>query len=110
MSTDAIAIFGWAYTENDTDEAINEKLEALLDQHPAGLIDGIEIGYHCCITESYYYVAAKQVTCWRGSVQDLSPLLDADRVEMTEAMRAFCDKHNIPFKEPQYLLLVWAEL
>jgi hypothetical protein len=109
MSTDAIAIFGWAYEMYDYEE-IEQKLQEIFDkEYGQPDEDDVTVGMHCCASEPYFFVAAKVVTCSRGDTSSLAPLVNKDVGDMTERLKDFCAKHEIPFKEPQFLLVVWSD-
>mgnify|MGYP001568273717 FL=1 len=104
MSTDAIAIFGWAYTGSDGD--LEEKLEGIYKDYYGQPHNGIIVGKHCCDSEPYFFIAAEIATCFRGSTEPLQPLLSHDVQEMTERLRAFCVDNGVEFLQPEFLLLV----
>jgi hypothetical protein len=107
MSTDAIAIFGWAY-DYTIDDELQEKLELLWDSGTGD--SAVMVGRHCCNSEPYFYFAAHEVLCGRGDIAPLSGLMGADVEAMTKTLKKFCKDNDIEFQEPKFLLLVWADL
>jgi hypothetical protein len=116
QSTDAIICYGVAISEDfdfpefdydaeDSDaEAVRNPLGYMVDSgDPVG---DIVLVQHCSDAYPMYIVAIKgtEIRAWRGSPRLFFPQNMVSAPHWDAKLRAFCEKHNIPFSEPGWIL------
>jgi hypothetical protein len=109
MSTDAILFYGIALPEGDEASEVVERIFDTKFGSPSE--DGIIVGQHCCSNEPMFYIAAAELICWRGHVQDASEFVARhNTAEMNEKIKDFCAREGIEHAEPRWNLVVYAEI
>lgn len=115
VSTDAYLVFGVPVPEEFIEEYEDTEEEDDGSSNPLGYmaymgssvdIDGVKVGLvqHCSSDYPEYFVVpdGAKFYAWRGNPVVVASL--DTKPEWVPALRAFCEKHNIPWQEPQWWL------
>lgn len=123
VSTDAILVFGVPLPEEHVeyfkDPDHEDELEQAKKDNPLGYMAymgeaddlGVQLQEHCSDSCTEYIAHVRpSIRAWRGQVVPVAPetLALPPAVGELEALRKFCERHNIEFKVGWWLVSWWG--
>jgi len=111
VSTNAIIFYGIDLGEYDEEAIYDDKKGEYIDSE----FVGVDMHCSCSYPMHYIYIKGSRIIASRGYpvVLDEKPLMPAvgfkvyaeiEWGEWNVLIEAFCKEHNLPYKEPQWLL------